>query len=106
MISENDVDKALNYLKGSDAGAATAKAYYELLGDQKKTVIADQFIKAEGSQGDRLKIAEGSEEYKAHIQKLHDACYDFEIVRNRRKSAELQIEVWRSQNANMRRGNI
>ena len=93
-------------LAKTDEPAANAKAYVDLLDDQKKTILADEYMKAEGSQGDRNKVAESSEAYKAHIKKLHDARYDWELCRNRRKSAELRVEVWRSQNANMRRGNI
>lgn len=99
-------EKALNYLKSTDTTAATTRAYCQLLDDQKKTILADQYIKSDGSQGDRLKHAESSEEYKQHLKKLHDSIYDWELIKNKRKSAELQIEIWRSQNANMRRGNI
>lgn len=114
MISEEEAEKALMFLKGSDAEAAKAKAYVELLDDQKKTILADQYMKATASaatesikitESQKDKMAEASDAYKDHIRKLHDARYDWERARNLRKSAELQIEMWRSQNANMRRGN-
>ena len=106
MVTFEHADEALEYLKESDIPAAKVKTYADLLDDQKKTILADQYMKATGSQGDKNKIAESSEAYKEHIQKLHDAKYEWEIYRNKRKSAELQIEIWRSQNANMRRGNV
>ena len=105
-ITPGLAEKALAYLVDSDVDAAMAKARVDLLDDRKKTILADEYMKASGSQGDRIKAAESSEAYKSHIQKLHDARYEWEIIRNKRKSAELQIEMWRSQNANMRRGNV
>ena len=106
MITEPMAEKALEYLKSTDVGAAKAKAYMDLLEDQKKTILAVEFMKAEGSQGEKAKVAEASKDYADRIQKLHDSRYDWEKTRNLRRSAELQIEMWRSQNANMRKGNI
>lgn len=106
MLNYFDADKALNYLKSTDIAAAKAKCLYEALDDQKKTVLAIVFMAAKGGAGERAKNAEGSEEYILHLDKLHNARLDFETLRNKRKSAELQIEMWRSVNSNQRKGNI
>ena len=101
-----DAHKAIEYLKSTDEEAARAKANLELLQDQKKTVDAVQFVNAEGGQGERAKIALASDEYSEHLEKINDAVFTFELIRNRRKAAELQIEMWRSINSNQRKGNI
>lgn len=106
MISLERRDKALKYLAESDEPAAKAKSLLAGLEDQKKTLIAVEFQNAQGGQGERLKTAEASEAYKAHLKKLEDACYDYECYRNKRMTEALIIECWRSENANRRSGNI
>ncbi len=106
QIDIADAHRALEYLKSTDEEAARAKANLELMQDQKKTVEALQFVDAEGGTGERGKIALASEEYQAHLDKINDAVFTFELIRNRRKAAELQIEMWRSINSNQRKGNI
>jgi len=97
----------LNYLKDTDGGAAKAKSYWSGLEDQKKTILADQKLKANGTSAtERAVQAEASQEYKKHIKLVEEAHYDWLVVMNQRKSAELQIEMWRSFNANQRKGNI
>lgn len=107
MITQEDAEKALNYLKDTDSDAAKARALMNYLDDTKKTVLADQYTQLkEGSAADRLKLAESTSDYIDHLGKLRDATLSYEILRNKRKSAELQIEMFRSINANRRAGNI
>ena len=107
MIDIDDAEKALNYLKRTDEEAARARSLMNYLDDSKKTILAVEYGKlTEGSAADRLKKAEGSIEYIDHLSKIRDAMLDYEKLRNQRKSAELQIEMWRSCSANMRKGNI
>lgn len=106
MIDYKDAENAHNYLKNTDIEAAKARCLYEALDDQKKTVLALVFMSESGSAGERAKAAESSDAYIEHLGKLNDARLDFEIIKNQRKSAELQIEMWRSVNSNQRKGNI
>lgn len=105
-IGIEDAEKALFYLKETDTEFARRKAEYESLVDLKKTIIALEFQDAKGSAAERTKIAEAADTYQLHVKKIKDALYGFEEMRNKRKSAELQIEMWRSINSNIRRGNI
>lgn len=107
MIDYTDAEKALEYLKSTDREAARAKAYATFLDDAKKTVLAMTYNAFEsGSAADKAKKAEGSQDYLDHIKKLQKANEDWEVLRNKRKSAEIQIEMWRSVNSNQRKGNI
>ena len=107
LIDFNDAEKALEYLKGTDKEAARAKSYAAALDDAKKTVLAFVYNDlTEGSAADRQKKAEGSDDYHSHLEKLRKANEEWETLRNKRKSAELQIEMWRSINSNQRKGNI
>lgn len=107
MIDYTAAEKALDYLKHTDAEAARAKAHYAMLDDAKKTVLAMTYNEFDGgSAADRQKKAEGSQDYHNHLEKLKQAHIEWELLRNKRKSAEMQIEMWRSVNSNQRKGNI
>lgn len=107
MIDYTDAEKALEYLKKTDEEAARAKAYASALDDMKKTVLAMVYNELkEGSQGEKLKLAEGSQDYQNHLEKLRKANEDYHIINNRRITAATQIEMWRSVNSNQRKGNI
>lgn len=104
MISESQVEKALHYLAESDEDAAKAKARVKGLEQKAKTIIAVAFLEAEGAQGERQQKAFISDAYKAHTEEYENAVYDNELYANKRKRAELTIDVWRSINANRRQG--
>ena len=99
-------EKALEYLKNTDTEAARARALKDGLDETKKSVSAIEFMKASGSAAERTQKALASEEYLTHLDKLENAVLEFETLKNKRKSAELQIEMWRSINSNMKKGNV
>ena len=106
MIDYKDAEKALEYLKNTDIKAAQAKAHLEAMHDRKKTVLAVEFINSEGPAAARSQIALASDPYNDILLAHQEAVLDFETIRNQRKSAELQIDMWRSINSNQRKGNI
>lgn len=106
MIDYKDAEKALEYLKQTDTEAARLRALYMGLDDIKKTVLAAAYEQQEGSAADKTQKALNSESYAQHLSKINEAFCSWETLRNKRKSAELQIEMWRSVNSNQRRGNI
>lgn len=106
MINYNDAEKALEFLKSSDVEFARRKCLYEGLDDQKKTIEALAFINAKGSAAERAQIAKCDDGYQDHIQAINEARIEFETMRNQRQTAALQIEMWRSVNSNMKKGNI
>lgn len=105
-ISDNRLQAALKYLATTDADAARAKALVEGLSEQRKTIKAVLFNKADGSNDVRNNSAYASVEYKQHIEKLTKAIEEYETLRNKRLTESLIVEVWRSCNANRRVGNI
>ena len=107
MINYNDAEKALEYLKSTDAEAARRRAYAAALDDMKKTALAmivNSFDK--GSAAEKLKKAEGHPDYHTHLENLKKANQEWFEMQNKRTSAALQIEMWRSVNSNQRKGNI
>ncbi len=105
-LSEADAYNALMYLVNTDEEAAQAKALYNGLEDSKKSVAAIAFMSVGGSAAERKEKALSSQAYINHIKKIENALLDYETLRNKRSTAALQIEVWRSVNSNRNKGNI
>ena len=107
MIDYNDAEKALEFLKSTDKEAARLRARAGALDDFKKPALAMMFNSyTEGSAAANLKKAEGSMDYKNHLENLRQANQEWYEMQNKRNSAERQVEMWRSVNSNQRKGNI
>lgn len=106
MISADRLQKALEYLATTDEPAAKAKAYLMGLEEITKTIKATEFLKAKGTNGERDAAAYASANYQTHIDKIEEATFDYETMRNKRLTEALIVEVWRTLSANQRRGNI
>ena len=107
MITDERRDKALQFLVNTDESAATSRAYMLGLEKQEKTILATELLKSEQKTGP-LREAEArvSDVYKEWRKVYENALFDFEIAKNRRNTAALVIECWRSENANRRKGNL
>ena len=107
LIAHDRVSKALQYLIDTDESCAKAKSYYEGLKDQTSTIEGTLYLQVEGKTvADRDARVASHELIKQHQEKIQNANTDYEIMRNRRKTSELIIECWRTEQANRRRGNI
>lgn len=101
------VEKAIEYLADTDEPAAKSKTLYHGLEAQIKTVEATVF---KGLSGQDMTIPEKNAEvhtspwYTEHNKKIYAAMLDYEIFRNRRSTASIMVEYWRSLNANKRQG--
>ncbi len=106
LPGEDDVSKALNYLASTDEAEANAKALVKAVDEGRKIIKAQVFLAAKGTAAERTEIAYASPEYQAQIERQQDATADHALLHTKRKRAELMIEVWRSTNANRRKGNV
>ena len=107
MITLDEVETALAYLGETVNDYAMHKAHFLYQAQHIKTVRSLSFLEApKGTVGDRTAYSETSEAYKAALQAYRDAAYEYERTRAKRQHAELQIELWRSQQASLRAGNI
>jgi len=106
MLSDERAERAVEYLrdKADEYGAACGLAKFL---DHKRRVVRGQiFLTSEGTVAQREAIAESSAEYLEVITQLQNAETDKQILATKFKAAELTIEVWRTQAANVRKGNI
>ena len=106
-MDDKQVEKALAYLAETDEPHANAKASVKGLEQRKKTIHATALLAVQGtSVAERDAKALTSPEYKKFLDDYEVAVYDEQILYNKRKRAELTVEVWRSMNAAHRRGNV
>lgn len=103
MTDMVNLEKAFHYLKTTAATYAKNKAQAEYLKEFRKSKKALLIIEAE-QQGlktgqERESYAYSHEEYRELLDGLRAATEEAEKYRIMVKTAELQIEVWRSQNS-------
>ena len=103
---ESKTKTAMDYLAETDEPHARARANYHALAELRKTVRALCFQEAEGGVKEREMSAECADEYVEHIRKIEKAEIEFHVLHNKRKSAELVVELYRTYSANVRKGNI
>lgn len=104
IIPDERMDKAVNYLAEHDSVAAELMAEVERT-ELKARAVKDALIKhGEGSLGDRTAAAGCDPAYLEAMEAHFVALRDYNVVKNRRSTAALVIDVWRSENANRRQG--
>ena len=101
-----DIDKIVSYL------AATVESYSKLQAeisygeDMLKSIKGIYISKSELSVSKATEDFYASANYLNHIKKLHTINLELFELRNKRKTAEMKIEVWRTLEASRRKGNI
>lgn len=100
------VSEALDYLVNSDEDFGRLRGTCAAMEYQIKTAEALGYLDASGTVGEKQATARTSDMYRDKIREYKDAKIEMETIAAKRKTCELTIEVWRSQNANKRQGNI
>jgi hypothetical protein len=103
---ESKAQTAIDYLASTDLCHAQARAEYNALSELRKTVRSFCFDDAKGGVAERTMAAERHEDYIEHIEKIKTAEINFHHLHNKRKRAELTVEMYRTYSANVRKGNI
>ena len=103
MISDDDIEKALDYLRDSAPLAAKARAERIYMEEYRKTVKA-QIMRENDDRplGAQEAIAYADARYKQHLDAMREAIERDEYRRWMLVAAEAKIEAWRSQQANQR----
>lgn len=106
MISEERADKALEYLIGTDKEVAELKGQMLVKEQMCKVARADVFKTSEGSVDLRKAEAELAQDVRDADREFVEATIEFETVRNRRTTAITIIDMYRTEEASRRAGNI
>ena len=103
MISDEQLDRALDYLRDSATQAAQARANRLHLDDYsrvlKATIMAEHLAEPVNAQE---RWAYSDIRYRNHLEGLKVAIFEDEKHRYLRDAASVKIEVWRSEQANQR----
>lgn len=103
MISDEALERALDYLRDSSESAAQSRADRLYLEDYsrvlKATIMSEHLAEPVNAQE---RHAYADIRYQNHLEGLKKAIFDDERARFLREAAAVKIEVWRSQQANLR----
>lgn len=102
IVTEKNVSTALAYL--ADDPHPLALARYELTNAENKSreTCARCYLASEGSVEARKATAEIASEYVAAKEAEATAQLEYERHRSRVKAADMLLEIWRSEQANIR----
>jgi hypothetical protein len=103
VVSDEALEKALDYLRDTALDAANARASRLYLDDYsrvvKAMVMSEHLAEPVNAQE---RYAYSDLRYKNHLEALKLAIYEDEKARYLREAAAVKIEVWRSEQANER----
>lgn len=104
MISDESMEKALDYLRDTAESAAQARANRLYLDDYsrviKATIMGEHLAEPVNAQ-ERYALADLR--YRNHLEALKVAIYEDEKARFLREAAAVKISVWQSEHADQRR---
>lgn len=103
MISDDQAEKAADFIRENAKRAGEAKATRIYLEEYRKTIKARLYQQATGTVGDRESYAYGHPDYEQHLDALRAAVEEDERMRWMMVAAEAKLECWRTQSANARR---
>jgi hypothetical protein len=106
MISENRVEAAVMFIRDQALKIGQLRGQKEYLLHRIKIERSQHFLDSEGTVAERESEAWVCGTVVRLCDEYRDCITELETLMTRVKAAELTVEVWRSQNANQRRGNI
>lgn len=103
MITESQVDKALEFLRTTAEDAANARAAVAYTGEWLKVVKASQKAKQAGlSNAAAEDVALTSTEYFQALEGYRDAVKQDSFYRFKREAADAMIRAWQTEQASLR----
>lgn len=104
-LSDEAIEKALDYLVSSATEAAQARANRVHIEEYRKSLKGMiQVEHADQPIGRTESLAYSDQRYTDHLDGLKQAVYEDERFRNLRIAAQARIEAWRTWSANQRVG--
>lgn len=103
MISDEDIEKAVDYLRDNAREAAQAKANRVYMEEYRKVVKAQVMREFDDKPlGAQEAIAYAHPRYKQHLEAMKSAIEKDEYHHWMRTAAEAKISAWQTQNATAR----
>ena len=103
MLTESDIQSAVDFLHHKAGEAAEARAQHEFLDGMTKTVLAGIASKSnESSQAARESWARQHPDFLVHLEGLKAAAAKDYEFRMKREAATAKLDAWRTQEASRR----
>lgn len=96
MITEEEADRAVDYLRDSAQQCGQARASMVYREASLRRVKSLEMLANEGSLGDREARAYASDQYREAVEAFRDATAEYETIRAYREAAQYKIEAWRT----------
>jgi|ETNvirome_6_1000_1030641.scaffolds.fasta_scaffold46252_2 hypothetical protein len=103
---KKNMDQCIDFLCESDIPYGEAKGRVKYLDKKLKVIKAQAFLKAEGTGEQRKAISEIDPDHLAALEEYKNACLDMETLGVQRETINIRVEIWRTNSANQRKGNI
>jgi len=101
-----DIEKMLTYLASTDEPYAKVQAQVSYGEDMLKHIKGIYISKSEVSVSKATEDFYASANYKNQIDKINTFNLQLLELKNKRRTAEQKIEVWRTLEASRRKGNV
>ncbi len=102
-----DAERAIKFLADSEAEWASLKAQHQALDKRRKIVRASGILDSnESSAAMKANDSEASKDYLQSVTDWEQAMEGFYLIDAKRFRANLTIEMFRSTNSALKRGNI
>lgn len=105
-LDDDRVEQALSLLASTDTKHAILSGEVKRLEEELKRVKARVFLESVGTVAERENKAVSSDLYGLAIEEYVRVWKDWKVMGNEREKNQLVIEVWRSLQANRRKGNL
>ena len=107
MITQEKMEKALEYLAESEQEYAELRASKDLESKRLEITLASGIIDSNSSSVAAKKVdAQVSEDYKETVEQYQQLLEAYYLIDAKRKRAEILIDTWRTLEASRRRGTI
>ena len=105
MITDEQVEAAVDYMRDNALKLSKAKGASIYLGDYSK-VVKSQIMRENDDQpiGKQESIAYADSRYDQHLKAKRIADEEYEYLRWMMEAAQAKIDVWRTQSSNNRKG--
>ena len=105
MITDQDVEKALDWMRDNSTKAAQARANRAYLEEYRK-VLKGQIMRENSNLplGAQEATAYADERYTVHLNGYKEAVLEDERLRFMFSAAEAKVQAWQTQSANNRKG--
>jgi len=101
-----NIEKMLTYLASTDETYSKLQAEISYGEDMLKNIKGIFISGSEVSVSKATYDLYASPNYKIHINDLHTINLELLELKNKRRTAEMKIEVWRTLEASRRKGNV